>query len=344
LFSAQKQGLLSDPILAFEAAETGEADPYYATCKLHTNRETSKRRAKSYAILQEQLRIKQEQKSLDNLTEVELNNQQRIKRKLERIRFKVAIKQAHNSVVPQPFGRSSVTNSGSSLFRSDCQLANEEDINNGFQQLVPWSEGVKKSRLLSTSAGSASSFVHKAHLMGLSIPSLELEDKNTRIVSSVKRKWNVLPSLSVEFAAYYADREIRITNLNDQFERLEKDNEVLNDQQSLLQTDYECSSINNDAMSEDTERIRRELCGITNVIKSILSPGGNRKLVTKLNSIVGTSKGEGRKRSASVQSKGGGRASPVKGFLGKKGSGKRGNSSPTCSLEGNFLFCFLCCV
>lgn len=40
--SAQKHGLLSDPIQhALPGCEL-EADPYYAACKLHTNRETSK--------------------------------------------------------------------------------------------------------------------------------------------------------------------------------------------------------------------------------------------------------------------------------------------------------------
>jgi hypothetical protein len=37
--SAQKHGLLSDPVP--QGAEL-EADPFYAACKLHTNRETSK--------------------------------------------------------------------------------------------------------------------------------------------------------------------------------------------------------------------------------------------------------------------------------------------------------------
>jgi hypothetical protein len=366
IYSAQKQGFLSDPIASLEGInETAEADPFYAACKLHTNRETSKRRAKSYAILQEQLRVKAEQKQEQNLTDIELNNQSRIRRKLERIRFKVAIKQAH-SFVPPVMGYSSPNNNKPFGSSNNVQIAHyyPDDLlgnnNSSSSSLVPYNFHfpqqqqtlLKKARLLSTSAGSASNFVHKAKLMGLDIPSLELEDKHARIVGSVKKKWNVLPSMSVEFAAYYADREIRIKSLNEQCEVLAKNNYELCESQNYLQDSYEISGVNIEAMGEDTDRVRDELCGLGATLKAFIASSASAdkdgggvvdkvispKLFAKLNGMVGDfgSGGGGRRRSVSSQGKGGGRnsVSPPKS-IGKKvsgmkrGSGGAGGRSPT---------------
>ncbi|CAG7659182.1 unnamed protein product, partial [Allacma fusca] len=49
---AHKAGLLSDPTVA--GNQSGEvADPYYAACKMHTNRDLARRRAESYKVLSE---------------------------------------------------------------------------------------------------------------------------------------------------------------------------------------------------------------------------------------------------------------------------------------------------
>jgi hypothetical protein len=147
-----------------------------------------------------------------------------------------------------------------------------------------WKGGNKKCRLLPTSAGTAMSFIRKAILMGLDVKALELEDKHSRIVASVKKKWNVPPGLGVEFAAYYADRENRIANLSQQCEKLEKQNMQLNNEQIEVQDSFDRQCVHNQLMDEDTDEMRVNLVGITSALKSLCLPT-NKKLLTSIQGI-----------------------------------------------------------
>ncbi|XP_021951254.1 uncharacterized protein LOC110848362 isoform X3 [Folsomia candida] len=329
---AQKHGLLSDPIQhALPGCEL-EADPYYAACKLHTNRETSKRRSKCFSILQEQLRIKQEQKLATDITPQERENQSRIRRKLERIRFKVAIKQAH--IYTTQMSKNSSPSSSVPLTANNLNALSSNllpPLPTLADTLPPsWKEGNKKPRILPTSAGTAMAMLRKATLMGLDVKSLELEDKHSRIATSVKKKWNIPPGLSVEYAAYYADRECRIAGLTQQCEKLEKENQQLNNKQIDLQNSYDMQSINNELMDEDTGSMRENLVGITSLLKTLCSPS-NKKLVTSLQGIEAKTAIEEppqRRRSPSHSNR---RLSPAKTSIGsnKNASNKKSSSNST---------------
>lgn len=120
--------------------------------------------------------------------------------------------------------------------------------------------------------------------MGLDIKAMELEDKHTRIVASVKKKWNVLPSLGVEFAAYYSDRENRINKLTDQCETLGKENQKLNEQQVEMQNTYHRECVHDCLFSEDNASLRQNIMNLTSAVKTLTSPG-NKKLLGALHKM-----------------------------------------------------------
>lgn len=288
-----------------------------------------RRRAKCFAILQEQLRIKQQQKLSTDISEQERSNKSRIRRKLERIRFKVAIKQAHT--YSSKYSHTPLTTNNVNAMSSNhlpSLPSTSETLPGG------WREGNhKKSRLLPTSAGTSMAFLRKAMLMGLDVKALELEDKHSRIVASVKKKWNVPAGLSVEYAAYYADRENRITGLTQQCEKLEVENSQLNNQQVGLQNSYDRQFVHNQLMDEDTSELHVKLVGITTILKSLCSTTNNKKLAASIQRIE-TKTASGRRRSPS-QSKG--RQSPSKLIASKKV--KKNNAfsrTSTTSSSGNF--------
>lgn len=287
-----------------------------------------RRRAKFFAILQEQLRIKRQQKLAPNITVDERNNQNRIKRKLERIRFKVAIKQAHsysNTSTMAAASSSSTTLTLTTSNVNDLSSSLLPPLTSTVDTIPPsWSVGTKKARLLPTSAGTALAFHRKASLMGLDIKALELEDKHSRIVASVKKKWNVPPGLSVEYGAYYADRENRITNLNGQCEKLGKENRQLNNKQVDLLIEYDKQYVHNDLMEEDTDTLRQKLVGMTSILRT-LCPPTNKKLLSSIQGIESKTEvpvGQ-RNRSPSHSNR---RLSPP-----KSGGSKSAKKSPTRS-------------
>jgi len=267
--------------------------------------------------------VKREKKLSENLSPQERYNQNRIRRKLERIRFKVAIKQAH-SYSQHPSTKSLPTPLSS--YGTNFTFPGASPLSTSYSPADSTVEP-KKSRLLSTAAGVTGSFVRKAELMGLDLKSLELEDKNTRIVANVKRKWNVLPSLGVEFAAYYADREIRISKMSEQCEKLEKENNELNDVQISLQCSYDTQCVNHQAMYEDTDKVRDQLSGLSGIVKA-LCPSSNKKLTNSLSGFVKPDSPGIRRRSPSHTAKGG-RASLPKTFGLKKNKRSKLSLSPT---------------
>lgn len=206
-------------------------------------------RATLFKVLQEQLRIKRD-KATVNLSPTAKQNQGRIQAKLSKIRAKVAAKQIPHSTLVQ-----STVNGTKLPLRRPCNPT-----------LVP------KPRNLKSCAYSVSRFLHKIERMGEDITSLELEEKNERIVANIKKRWNVLPSLTVEFTAYYFDREARIDSLSKQCEVLIKENENLNDRQIALNTVLENEAVDHMEIMDDTFTLDSKLSDFKDILKS-LGPG-----------------------------------------------------------------------
>lgn len=95
-FSAQREGLLSEA----HSEEVDQADPFYAHCKLHTDKSLMRRRRRNYVVMQYSNMKRAEEHAKERL----LHNTEalRIERKLAKKRVKYA---ASKSNAPIPWGK-----------------------------------------------------------------------------------------------------------------------------------------------------------------------------------------------------------------------------------------------
>lgn len=80
MFSAQREGFLSEA----HSEEVDQADPFYAHCKLHSDKTLVKRRKKNYLALQ--LRTHYKHMQMANIDVQNSPEQLRIQKKLEKHR------------------------------------------------------------------------------------------------------------------------------------------------------------------------------------------------------------------------------------------------------------------
>ncbi|XP_045469446.1 PHD finger protein 14 isoform X2 [Harmonia axyridis] len=192
---AQREGFLSEA----HSEEVDQADPFYAHCKLHSDKTLVKKRKKNYLALQlrTHYRYLQFQKE-GHSTSVE---QLRIKRKLEK-------QKVHY-------------------------------LNHKSSKPLPWVPTQKMPRLLTTSASACKRLLKKAQLMGIDTLALEMQDAQIAALQDIRKKWHISPAFSVEFIAYYMDRNDRLKGMKDTLEKLLEENKALLEEQQTLRTKYD---------------------------------------------------------------------------------------------------------
>lgn len=94
--SAQREGLLSEA----HSEEVDQADPFYAHCKLHSDKSLVRRRRRNFLAFQ--LRVQQRQKMLKQPNHLDTDEHRRIERKLGKHRHKYL---AHKASRPPPWGK-----------------------------------------------------------------------------------------------------------------------------------------------------------------------------------------------------------------------------------------------
>ncbi len=173
--------------------------------------------------------------------------------------------------------------------------------------------------------------MRKAERLGEDIAAHELEVKHEKIVSNVKRKWNVLPAMSVEYAAYYADREHRINGLMDQYEKSVKENQDMMDKEIGLKDVWETQTVNQMAMAEETDSVEKQLASLVDILASVCP--SDKKLTTKLQGLVNPKGLSGTRRKSPSMSRGDRKSpTPRRSFSSKKGMKSRNrvfSSSPS---------------
>lgn len=246
----------------------------------------------------------------------------RILRKLDKVRRKTALKRAHyfnNLETVDVPSQSTITDQLAAS--SFCSLPSS------------WTNGNKKQRLMHTSAKLGMDFLRKAERLGEDIAAHELEVKHEKIVSNVKRKWNVLPAMSVEYAAYYADREHRITGLMEHYEKSVKENQDMMDKEIGLKDVWETQTVNQMAMAEETDSVEKQLASLVDIISSVCP--SDKKLATKLQGLVNPKGLPGTRRKSPSISRGDRKSpTPRRSFSSKKGMKSRNrvfSSSPSRS-------------
>ncbi|KAJ3621506.1 hypothetical protein MTP99_003629 [Tenebrio molitor] len=192
---AQREGFLSEA----HSEEVDQADPFYAHCKLHSDKTLVKRRKKNYLALQ--LRTHYRRLEFEKEGHKDTPEQVRIQRKLEKQKMHFV---NHKSLKPPP-----------------------------------WVPTQKMPRLLTTSASACRKLLRKAELMGINTMVLEMQEAQTAALVDVRKKWHIPPAFTVEFIAYYLDRNDRLKGMKDTLEKLLDNNRHLLEEQQDLRVKYD---------------------------------------------------------------------------------------------------------
>lgn len=97
----------------------------------------------------------------------------------------------------------------------------------------------KMPRLLTTSASACRKLLRKAELMGINTLALEMQEAQAAALVDVRKKWHIPPAFTVEFIAYYLDRNDRLKEMKTTLEKLMEDNKNLLDEQQHLRVKYD---------------------------------------------------------------------------------------------------------
>lgn len=97
----------------------------------------------------------------------------------------------------------------------------------------------KMPRLLTTSASACRKLLRKAELMGIDTLALEMQETQVSALVDIRKKWHIPPAFTVEFIAYYLDRNDRLKGMKDTLEKLLDTNRNLLDDQQSLRTQYD---------------------------------------------------------------------------------------------------------
>ncbi|XP_017769411.1 PREDICTED: PHD finger protein 14 isoform X2 [Nicrophorus vespilloides] len=207
---AQREGFLSEA----HSEEQDQADPFYAHCKLHSDKTLVKRRKRNYMSLQ--LRTHYRKLQFEKEGHSETPEQLRIQRKL-------AKKKMHY-------------------------------MNLKSLKTPPWVPTQKMPRLLTTSASACRKLLQKADLMGIDSAALEMQEAQMAALVDIRKKWHIPPAFTVEFIAYYLDRNDRVKSMKDTLESLLSNNQSLLRQQQDLRNKYdELLKVNNETEKTKTQ-------------------------------------------------------------------------------------------
>lgn len=97
----------------------------------------------------------------------------------------------------------------------------------------------KMPRLLTTSASACRKLLRKADLMGINTMVLEMQEAQAAALVDVRKKWHISPAFTVEFIAYYLDRNDRLKGMKDTLEKLLVANKELSEEQQTLRARYD---------------------------------------------------------------------------------------------------------
>ncbi|XP_055381245.1 PHD finger protein 14 isoform X2 [Condylostylus longicornis] len=193
---AQAAGFLSEP----HSDEADHADPFYAHCKVHSDKTMIKHRKRNYNLMKlrmQQIRYEKEEHSNEKQTPEQI----RIQRKLVKHQNK---------------------------YKGHKETKND-----------PWVPTQKIPRLLTTSATAVRRLHAKAAVMGIDTELLEFQEAQVAAITDVRKKWHVPPAFSVEFVAYYLDRISRTKELKLTLEKNVDDNKKLLIDQAHFREEYD---------------------------------------------------------------------------------------------------------
>lgn len=237
LFSAQAAGFLSEA----HSEEADHADPFYAHCKVHSDKTMIKHRKRNFNTL----KLRMEQKKLEKVTNKEEKptaEQLRITRKLTKHQSKY---RSNKVLKTEPWGTIHIVYFFEWKFHEIfIQFQHRRCLVSWRQVRQPASDwcwrrnlwasiqpqwNFKKRKYASLSA--ASQELHANWILCVFFQMAALAD--------VRKKWHIPPAFSVEFIGYYLDRISRVKNLKSSLERNVEINKKLIDEQQSLRDEYD---------------------------------------------------------------------------------------------------------
>ncbi|XP_058796321.1 PHD finger protein 14 isoform X2 [Phymastichus coffea] len=244
---AQREGLLSEA----HHEEADHADPFYAHCKLHSDKALVRKRKRNWLALQ--LRASYRSQMLKKPEYVGTEEFQRIQRKLAKHRQKYL---AHKATKPPP-----------------------------------WVPTQKMPRCITTSASAIRHLTRKAELMGIDAEALESQEEQIASLRDIRKKWHIPPAFSVEFISYFIDRQTRTELLKNRLqEYIQANAKLLGEQQELDKKYDEAMRLNEEQVKayedcrEKVELYHRVLKGL-GYTKHI--PGIEELVAPKPSAVIG---------------------------------------------------------
>lgn len=223
---AQAAGFLTEA----HHEDTDAADPFYAHCKVHSEKELIRKRKRNYHTFRLNMEQKQLEKQLHKMDDP-CPAQMRINRKLQKYQQKYA---AHKQARP-----------------------------------APWVPTQKMSRLLTTSASACRRLLAKANVMDVDVELLERQEAQVAAITDIRKKWHIAPAFSVEFVAYYLDRISRTKELKEQLASMMTRNTTLTKEQDTLRTEYDSLLDKNREHKEKHESLLNSITQLQNHITAL---------------------------------------------------------------------------
>ncbi|XP_013116348.2 PHD finger protein 14 [Stomoxys calcitrans] len=223
---AQAAGFLTEA----HHEDTDAADPFYAHCKVHSEKELIRKRKRNYHTFRANMEEKQKEKSLHNLDDP-CPAQMRINRKLQKYQVKYA--------------------------------------NHKQARVEPWVPTQKMSRLITTSASAYNRLLAKANVMEVDVDLMERQDTQIQSLIDIRKKWHIAPAFSVEFVAYYIDRIARTKELKEQLTEMVTKNSSLTKDQSEFRSEYDSLLDKNKDLKDKHESLINSISQIHTHISSL---------------------------------------------------------------------------
>ena len=129
-----------------------------------------------------------------------------------------------------------------------------------------WLPTQKMSRLLLTSNKAIKKFQRKAELQEWDMDVIEEEEYNKQVVAEIRKKWNIAPSFTVEYVAYYHDRAVRIKELQENLAEAVMRNNTLREEDDETCLRYRAVS----AEGEEVRGAGGETGGLVQLYKDLL--------------------------------------------------------------------------
>ncbi|XP_053674629.1 PHD finger protein 14 [Anopheles nili] len=226
---AQYVGLLSEA----HSEEADQADPFYAHCKIHSDKSLIKHRKRNYNTIKMRAAHRQLEEAQREANKTKPSSEQiRIERKLTKHRKRYLI----NKEIRNP----------------------------------PWVPTQKMPRLLITSATACKKMLFKAQLLGLDMTAIELQEAQMASLGDVRKKWHIPAAFSVEFIGYYLDRAIRLVDMKRNLEeQLVPTNNLLLAKQRQLRECYDDSVAKNQDAVKTNESCKASITQIYNYIYAL---------------------------------------------------------------------------